>query len=140
MSKVYALYHIVFCTRNRANTIPINHKEDLYRFIWKKLQEHKCTLIRIGGIQNHIHMLINLSPTIALSKLMQEIKSSSSGWMKNDDRFPKFNGWAAEYYAATASPEHRHHIINYIKNQEAHHNVYSPDEEFEALLRSINQP
>ena len=74
MSKVTAYYHIVFCTKRREMTIPLAYKEDLYRFIWKEIKDLKCDLIRIGGIQNHVHILLNLHPTVALATLMQNIK------------------------------------------------------------------
>ena len=81
MSKVAAYYHIVFCTKRQEMTIPLQYKEDVYRFIWKVISDSKCTLIRIGGIQNHVHILLNLHPTVALANLIQSIKSLSSGWI-----------------------------------------------------------
>ena len=121
MSKVKALYHIVFCTKSRKMTIPLAYKEDLYRFIWRKLNDNRCKLLRIGGIQNHIHMLIDLHPTVALSSLLQVIKGSSSIWMKSDPRFAHYEGWAGDYFACTLSPDARSPLIEYIKNQEQHH-------------------
>lgn len=92
MSKVLAYYHIVFCTKERRMTLPLDQCEHLYRFIWKELTDNNCRLIRIGGIQNHIHMLIELHPSVALSRLMQDIKSHLGGWLKKDGRFPDFTG------------------------------------------------
>ena len=89
MSKVTAYYH---------------NKEDVYRFIWKEIQKLNCKLLRIGGIQNHVHMLINLHPSVALARLMQNVKGRSSTWMGDDLRFKNFKGWAADYYACTISP------------------------------------
>ncbi len=74
MSKVKALYHIVFCTKRRQMTISETHSEDVYRFIWNIIKESRSKLLRIGGIQNHIHLLIDLNPSIALSSLMRDIK------------------------------------------------------------------
>lgn len=121
MSKVSAYYHIVFCTKERKMTLPLTHLEDLYRFITKEVKESKCTLLRIGGIQNHVHILINLHPSMALSVLMQNIKSHTGGWLRKDARFPLFEGWAREYYAASISATHKKAVIEYIKNQRQHH-------------------
>lgn len=121
MSKVRALYHIVFCTKRREKTIPLNVKEDLYRFIWRKIEDSRCHLLRIGGVQDHVHILIDLHPTVSLSGLMQTIKGSSSNWMRTDPRFRAFDGWASDYYACTISPDARMGVIEYIKNQEHHH-------------------
>ena len=70
MSKVVAYYHIVFCTKRREMTIPLQYKEDVYRFIWKIVSENKSKLIRIGGIQNHIHIFLDLHPTVALANIV----------------------------------------------------------------------
>ena len=87
MSKVTALYHIVFCTRCRRMSIPLEYKEDLYRFIWKECtDEFNSKLLRIGGIQNHVHLLVNLHPSVSLqislriSRLIQ-----AGGWLKISD-------------------------------------------------------
>ncbi|MBO5269117.1 MAG: IS200/IS605 family transposase [Muribaculaceae bacterium] len=140
MSKVTAYYHIVFCTKRREMTIPLAYKEDLYRFIWKEIKDLKCDLIRIGGIQNHVHILLNLHPTVALATLMQNIKSHSSAWMNSDARFDSFNGWAAEYFACTISPEQKTAVIEYIKGQEQHHLCHAIDDEFKRMYRYVNLP
>lgn len=134
MSKVTALYHIVFCTYNRNMTISEVNKESLYRFIWKILKDSNCHLFRIGGIANHVHMLINLSPSISLSDLMRKIKSLSSKWMKDCGEFPYFEKWAHEYFAATLSWEERGKVIEYIKSQPEHHKSMTLDNELDNLL------
>ncbi len=121
MSKVKALYHIVFCTKRREMSIPPKLKDDVYRFIWRKIEDLNCKLIRIGGIQNHIHMLVNLHPSVSMSELMKQVKGLSSSWMQSDPRFSTFHGWAADYYACTIAPDAMDPVIEYIKNQELHH-------------------
>jgi len=135
MSKVTAYYHIVFCTKSREITIPLEHCEHLYRFIWKIVTDLKCNLLRIGGIQNHIHMLVNLHPSVPLAKLMQDVKGRSSTWMKSDCRFINFNGWAAEYYGCTISPEQKHAVIEYIKGQVIHHHGEPVNDELTGMYR-----
>ncbi|MDE5785203.1 MAG: transposase, partial [Duncaniella sp.] len=85
------------------------------------LKDSSTHLMRIGGIQNHVHMLVNVSPTISLAKLMQDVKSLSSGWMAADPRFMNFKGWARGYYACSLSPERVDDVRRYIMNQEYHH-------------------
>lgn len=133
MSKVLAYYHIVFCTRERRLTLPLDECQHLYRFIWKELTDKGCKLLRIGGVQNHIHMLINLNPTVNLANLMQMIKGKSARWLKDDMRFPYFAGWAHEYFASTVSPAHVESLIEYIRTQPQHHLGMSFDEELIAL-------
>ncbi len=135
MSKVKALYHIVFCTKGRRMTIPPEYKEELYRFLWRKIQDNNCKLLRVGGIQNHVHLLIDLHPSVALANLVKVLKGTSSSWMKSDPRFRLFEGWAADYYGCTVSPEASTPVCEYIKNQELHHNSRDTDDEITGLYR-----
>lgn len=137
MSKVAAYYHIVFCTKERRMTLPLEQCEHLYRFIWKELSDNNCQLLRIGGIQNHVHILLNLHPSVALSNLVKTIKSHTSGWLKSDSRFPHFTGWAKEYYAASISANHKDAVIEYIKNQREHHIGKSFEEELLSLYKVV---
>ena len=135
MSKVTALYHIVFATKNREMTLSQTHIEELYRFIWSIIRESGSSLYRIGGIANHIHILLKLNPTVALSTLVRDIKSRSSRWMKLSGNFPDFISWGAEYYASTISFAEKDGVIEYIKSQKEHHLGKSLDEEFKELMQ-----
>ena len=137
MSKVCALYHIVFCTKQREMTLPEEYLPDVYRFIWSVIDNNRCRLLRIGGIGNHVHILLDLTPTRTLSDIVREIKSLSSGWLKNDNRFPMFRGWAAEYFAKSISPENKSTVINYIMTQKEHHSLTKLDDEFRTMLSDM---
>ncbi len=136
MSKVTAHYHIVFCTKRREKTIPLSFREDLYRLIWKIITNNKSKLVRIGGVENHVHILLDLNPTIALAPLMRDIKAFSSGWLSKDNRFTAFCGWADGYYASSVSPQSKLSVIEYIKNQEQHHLQKSFDDELKGLYEA----
>lgn len=129
MSRVNALYHIVFATQNRRMTIANDHREDLYRYIWRIITERNCRLIRIGGIPNHLHLLINLHPTVALSELIRDIKAKSSGWLRRNPDFKVFDGWAKEYFAATVAYKDQGGVIEYIKGQQDHHRITAIEQE-----------
>lgn len=133
MSKVTSLYHIVFCTKYRKMTLPQEHLKDVYTFIWSLVKGQNSRLLRIGGISNHIHMLVDLNPSVALSNFMREIKSRSSGWLRSDDRFPLFEAWAREYYASSVGTDAKDAIINYINSQQHHHRVAEFGEELGRL-------
>ena len=117
-------------TRKRYNAITQQSKRALYKFIWERILELNCGLIRIGGTENHLQLLIELRSTVALSDLVKEIKSRSSGWLKGNSYFPNFKGWARDYFAATISGEAKQSVINYINNQEEHHKQIDLDAEF----------
>lgn len=138
MSKVNALYHIVFCTKGRAMTIEDRFKEHLYRFLWKLIEQKGCHLYRIGGIPNHLHILLDLNPRVALSDLVRDLKANSSAWMKREMMFPNFNGWGKEYFAATVSYSDRNSVIEYIKSQQTHHGFTDCADEFRRLCQDNN--
>ena len=133
MSKVVSLHHIVINTKNRQMTISPEHAEDMYRFITSIIKRNGCFLYRIGGIENHIHMLVNLAPTVTLSHLVWDVKRSSSDWAKKSGLFPDFVGWGKEYGAFSISNSHRDAVINYIKGQREHHDRLGFDDEYQRL-------
>ena len=134
MSKVVSLHHIVINTKNRQMTIPYDHAEDMYRFITSIVKRNGCYLCRIGGIENHIHMLIDLAPTVTLSQLMWDIKRSSSDWAKKSGLFPDFIGWGKEYGAFSVSNSHKEAVINYIMGQREHHHRVGFDDKYHRLI------
>lgn len=133
MSKVTALYHIVFCTKRREMTLPEELRDDVYRFIWNEIKKRHCKLLRIGGIANHIHLLVDLHPDESLSDLVKNIKANSSGWLRRDKRFANFDGWAKEYFAASVSPTARMAVIKYIMQQPEHHSHTALTGELQAI-------
>jgi REP element-mobilizing transposase RayT len=102
------------------------------------LKEKKCHLYRINGMEDHIHILSDLHPSIALADLMRDMKTSSSVWLKQQDEFKNFKGWADGYAALTKSVHEKEQIINYIKNQQEHHKKESFADEFKRLLIEEN--
>lgn len=134
MSATSSIFHIVINTYAREMTIPDDTREHLYRYIWSIIKSRGCKLYRINGIGNHIHMLIELSPTIALSDLVRDIKQGSSKWAKRQAYFPEFRGWGKEYGAFSCAKSDKERIVNYIINQKVHHKKKSFEEEFREIL------
>ena len=134
MSTVNAIYHIVINTYCREMTIPESSSEEMYRYIWGIIKNHNCTLYRIGGIENHIHMLVHLHPSVSLSDLLRDIKQSTTKWAKNNPLFPRFSGWGKEYAAFSCSYSSKDAIIKYIKGQREHHHGTSFEQELKSLV------
>ena len=91
------LYHLVFRTKDSLPTINQDHTDQLYAYITGIIKNKSSHLYRINGVENHLHILTDLHPSIALADFLREIKASSSLWMKNSDYFPAFNGWSEGY-------------------------------------------
>ena len=128
------LYHIVFSTKNREPSLLKENREQLFRYIWGISQKHNCFLIRINGVEDHIHLLIRLHPSVALAALVKDIKMSSHKFIKDQNLFPDFISWQEGYGAFTYSIKAKNKLINYIKNQEEHHKDVSYKDELISLL------
>jgi putative transposase len=111
-----------------------SHREDLYKYISGVLENKKCHLYRIGGIEDHIHIITHLHPTISLSDLVKDIKMSSTDFIKAKKLFPNFKGWQDGYGAFTYSIKQKDVLIEYVKNQEEHHRTKNFREEYIGIL------
>lgn len=129
------LYHLVFRTKYNIPAIEQDHKKELYSYIWGIIKNKNCMLYQINGVEDHIHILSDLHPSISLADYMKTIKVASSIWMKESGHFPRFRGWAGGYGAFTKTYRDKTIIINYIKNQEEHHKKVSFEKEYIRLLK-----
>ena len=134
MSYRQILYQTVITTKHREPTIAEAHCAELYQYIWGVVKNKKGKLFRINGVENHIHLLTDLHPTIALADFMKDIKVGSSLWMKASGLFPNFIGWGETYGAFTYSIRERDKIINYIKKQKEHHKQITFEDEYRTML------
>lgn len=128
------LYQIVFSTKNREHTLTEDHRNDLYKYIWGILKNKQCHLYRIGGMADHVHIIIHLHPSISLSSLVKDLKVASSQNIKTARLFQNFNGWQNGYGAFTYAFNDKDHLIEYVRNQEQHHKIQTFKEELISLL------
>ena len=135
MSYTRLLYHIVFRTKHSVPAIEIAHEGELYSYIWGFIKNKDSILYRIGGMPDHIHLLIELSVKLALADFMRDLKTSSAKWLKNNTLFPCFCGWGNGYAAFTYNLKDKETIANYIKIQKEHHAGVSMQEEIKRLLQ-----
>jgi REP element-mobilizing transposase RayT len=136
MSTIKLLTHIVFATKRRKMTINEDNCYDLYRFIAAYLKKNDCYLKRVNGIGNHIHILVDLHPSISVATLVQHLKRDTSIWMSHSGLFPYWEGWCEGYFACSVSPKYQEAVIEYIKSQKIHHLEVPMEDEYLALLKS----
>jgi putative transposase len=127
-------FHIVFSTKYRT---PCLHKENrhlLFKYIHGVLKNNRCHVYRINGVDDHIHILTHLHPSVALAPLIKDIKLSSHSFIKQKQLFQGFKGWQKGYSAFTHHIREKERLIEYIKNQEAHHQRICWQKELKTLL------
>jgi REP element-mobilizing transposase RayT len=122
-------YHIVFATKYRKRTIREDIRERLYEYIGGTLRAKKGHLIEIGGVEDHIHILAGLSPSLAVSDVIRDVKASASKWMREEGRLDAFE-WQKGYGAFTVSYDRVEAIRKYIRNQKEHHKTKTFQEEY----------
>ncbi|MBI1221189.1 MAG: IS200/IS605 family transposase [Bacteroidetes bacterium] len=131
------LYHVVFATKFRefVLTNPDNRNR-LYAYMGGLIHSRNSTPIIINGIEDHIHLLFDLHPSVCVSDIVKELKVGSSNFIRNTGLFPQFKYWQNGYAAFTVSNQSMHILVNYIKNQVTHHSKESSKKEIERLLNT----
>ena len=130
MSYVSAYFHCVFSTKERRRLITPELRERLWPFLGGIARQNKMKAIKIGGVEDHVHILLSLPSTMAVSKALQLIKGGSSKWVH--ETFPEHRlfAWQEEHGAFSVSVSQLDKTIEYIKGQEAHHRKMTFQEEF----------
>jgi putative transposase len=120
-------YQIFFSTKNRKPAINTTHEASLYKYIWGIIKNKRSTLYRINGIEDDIHIMSDLHPSICLSDYAKEIKVASSLWMKASGNFPAFEGWQDGYGAFTYSTREKKWLstISKIKRNIINRKIFS---------------
>jgi putative transposase len=116
MSQTYArlLYHIVFSTKERRPQI----RPDLHLYLGGIIKRLGGLPFKIGGVEDHVHLLTSIPPTIAVSDFMRDLKAGSSKWAR--EREPGFE-WQRGFAAFTVNQSIVDDVDRYIANQEQHH-------------------
>lgn len=129
------LYHITFHTKNSEKVLHNSGNDELFKYIWGILKSKNCKLFRINGIEDHVHIVCDLHPSVALANLVKDIKVASSKWIKEQGIYPDFSNWAESYGAFTLSIKEKDSIIKYVMNQQEHHRKESFRDEFVRFLK-----
>ena len=127
--------HIVFSTKHRINIIDDIIDDELHRYLGGICNNLECQVIKVGGYTDHVHVLCMLSKKISLVKLLGELKSHSSKWVKTLG--PKYHNfyWQDEYGAFSVNPADVQVVVKYIENQKEHHSKQTFQDEYRAFLR-----
>ncbi len=137
-SIAYNYLHITFSTKYREPLIDEAIEEELFKYIGGICKNLECNPIKVGGYRDHIHILCILSRKIALMKLLEEVKSHSSKWIKTKgDQYKNFY-WQRGYGSFSVNPAEIDVVIRYIENQAEHHKKKSFQEEYIAFLKKYN--
>jgi putative transposase len=130
--------HIVFSTKHRQPLIHKPYNEELYNYLGGICRDLECYPVIVGGHIDHVHILCMLSKKIALMKLLEEVKSHSSKWMKTKAESLANFYWQDGYGAFSVNPSQVEIVKAYIQNQEEHHRKNTFQNEYRAFLKKYN--
>ena len=126
----------MFAVKYRQALIDSSWKERLHQYITGIFQNNQHKMLQINSMPDHMHILIGLRPNHAISSLIQNVKTESSKWIKDQNLSRSFT-WQEGYGAFSYSKSHLPDVIRYIQNQENHHRKQGFLEEYRSFLKAF---
>jgi putative transposase len=130
----YLATHIVFSTKDRLPTITLEIKPKLWAYMNGVIGNLGGRTLAINGMADHVHLLVLLPPTIAMSEALRTLKANSSKWLHENWGEQRKFAWQSGYAAFSVSRSGVEDVVRYIDNQEEHHRKLSYQDELLALL------
>ncbi|HEY7913877.1 MAG TPA: IS200/IS605 family transposase [Blastocatellia bacterium] len=127
-------YHIIFSTKNREKHISREIEQRVWAYIGGVARAHKMTALQVGGVEDHIHVLVTAPATISPSQIAQFLKGDSSKWIH--EQLPAMHsfGWQDGYGGFTVSKSNLPEVVRYIQGQREHHRKKTFQEEYREFL------
>ena len=131
--------HLVFSTKNRKPFLSDRAlRNDMHAYLAGSLKKTKCVPVQVGGPEDHIHALFELTRVLDIAELTREIKRASSVWAKEKSPTWRDFEWQSGYAAFSVSHSLTPKVKKYIETQEEHHKKSSYQDEFISLLKHHN--
>jgi REP element-mobilizing transposase RayT len=133
-------YHVIFATKGRQPLIGPDWRERLFMYIGGIARDLPGSLLAAGAMPDHVHLLLGLHPTVAVSNAMRDIKAGSSKWIHETFANKRHFAWQDGYGAFAVSYSQLEGVRLYIANQEEHHRGQTFEQEFAAFLQRHQIP
>lgn len=126
--------HLIFSTKHRERCLTDTVRASLHAYMATVLHNYDCPAVLINSVEDHVHILFELARTVSVSQAVEEVKKSSSKWIKTQgSEFAGFS-WQAGYGAFAVSESNVSAVRDYIADQQEHHRKKSFQEEYRAFL------
>jgi len=128
-------YHFVFSTRHRKRWISEEIEQRVWDYLGGIAKTNRMQPLIVGGVEDHVHLLVGMPPTLTVSDAVKQIKGGSSKWLH--ETFPELSefAWQDGYSAFTVSRSRIEATEEYIRNQREHHREKTFEEEYVDFLR-----
>ena len=134
LAKLYV--HLVFSTKHREPLLLSPLREKMHAYLATVLKNQDSPAVKVGGTGDHIHILFRLSKNVSLAKIVEEIKTSSSKWVKTLGKGLAHFHWQSGYGAFSIGREEVDAVAEYIAQQETDHRAVSFQEEYRKMLKA----
>ncbi|MDB5341906.1 MAG: Transposase [Schlesneria sp.] len=126
--------HLIFSTKDRVPFLANAWRPDLHAYMATVLANLNSPAVLINSVEDHVHILFNMGRTVTLAQVVEDVKKSSSKWVKTQtSKFGSF-AWQGGYGGFSVSASNVPKVTNYVRHQEEHHRVKSFQEEFREFL------
>jgi len=132
LSKLYV--HLIFSTKHREPLLIPSVRGALHAYMANVLKNQDCPALKVGSTRDHAHLLFGLSKNLTLAEVVEKVKTSSSKWLKTQERALHAFHWQNDYGGFSVSPGEVESVAAYIEGQEEHHRVVSFQEEYRKFL------
>jgi len=120
-NKLNGFLHFVWATFDRLPLLTEDIEREVYRYIETVCRDDKCEVLAIGGMPDHVHLLVRMSHIVSFSELMHHVKGGSSRLITQNLKPESYFAWQGSYAVLSASPKDIKKVIRYIQNQKRHH-------------------
>jgi putative transposase len=127
--------HLIFSTKNRERFLNDVVRQPLHNYMAVVLRNFGCPAALINSVEDHVHILFELGRTVSVSQVVEEVKTTSSKWLKTQGLELAAFAWQAGYGAFAVSESNVDVVREYIANQKEHHRMKSFEEEYRAFLK-----
>jgi REP element-mobilizing transposase RayT len=134
-SLAFVLVHVIFSTKDRMPVLDASVRPALHAYLATVARNSQCECYRVGGVADHVHLAIRLSRTTTVAELVEQLKSSSSKWLKTQSPGLKKFAWQRGYAAFSVGPTDMNALIEYIAGQDDHHRKGSFQDELRVFLK-----
>ena len=132
-TKLYV--HCVWSTKNREKILTKPLRKKMFAHVKENCIKKEITLLEINGHSDHVHLLLDLHPTMSLAEVVNLVKGESSHWINENKLVLGHFNWQKRYSAFSVSPSVVEKVVNYIRNQEKHHQKLSYLEEIKKFYK-----
>jgi REP element-mobilizing transposase RayT len=137
-NRINVLVHFVWTTWDKLPILQDDIRRAVYRYIWSTVEAYGCKPVAIGGTDDHVHLLVEMSASVSMSVLVKKVKGASSRIVSKELRSGEWFAWQGGYGAFSVSARDRIIVVRYIENQEEHHKYGGLIELYEPEANNTN--